>query len=291
MNMKGKFVLTTVLCLAVAALGIGAAPALAADGCTCHTDASPTATPAHTPFVVDVTDCTTCHVGWTVPHPVAVDPTLDLHATTGGVEELVPVPQFMLWGRLGAGGGYLNGVLVSMQQRLAGAGEYVAVHQMATLGVFPFGPGHFWGALASAEKGTRYRAVSQGDPGPPVVKPGLSEETVLTPQLRQETRGLNAGGNLRLGRSLRYLGKAAPSWVAGETVRIALRKYSHRPRDNRVVQRFTRVLRADDPVCVFRCLVKPRSSGRYLITAILPATAEHPRVSADAFYFRVFKPQ
>ena len=51
-------------------LSIGAAPALAADGCDCHTAVPPTngAPAAHALLVASVTDCTTCHVGMAVPH-------------------------------------------------------------------------------------------------------------------------------------------------------------------------------------------------------------------------------
>ena len=74
--MRRKIILATALCLAVATLGIGAAPALAAGGCTCHTAVPPTATAAHAPLVVAVSDCTTCHKGMTVPHPELLEPTL-----------------------------------------------------------------------------------------------------------------------------------------------------------------------------------------------------------------------
>jgi hypothetical protein len=71
--MNRRFVLAAVLCLA-AALAIGAAPALAADGCTCHTADPPTATAAHAPLVAGVTDCTVCHLGRTAPTPVRSQP-------------------------------------------------------------------------------------------------------------------------------------------------------------------------------------------------------------------------
>jgi cytochrome c5 len=119
--MRGKIVLAMVLCLiAAAALGIGAAPALAADGCTCHTAVPPTdgAPAAHATLVVGV-DCTTCHADWAVPHPdVATGLRLGFSgrsAETG----------YQLKGRLGLSGpmgamillGH-PGVLVYLQQRL-----------------------------------------------------------------------------------------------------------------------------------------------------------------------------
>ena len=54
--MRHKIVLTVLLCLATATLAIWAAPALAADGCTCHTAEPPTATAAHAPFVAGVAE-------------------------------------------------------------------------------------------------------------------------------------------------------------------------------------------------------------------------------------------
>ena len=75
----GRMLTTLVPALAlVATLGTCAAPALAQDGCDCHTAVPPTATAAHASYVASVTDCTACHVDWVVPHPDAGRSTLVL---------------------------------------------------------------------------------------------------------------------------------------------------------------------------------------------------------------------
>ena len=111
-----------------AALAIGAAPALAADGCDCHTAVPPIggAPAAHAPFVAGVADCTTCHKGMTVPHPKLVEPKLEFMA------EAIGNPVTMS-GHLAVGQRGLNGVVVYLQQQLSGASEFTDVAQVATV--------------------------------------------------------------------------------------------------------------------------------------------------------------
>ena len=124
--MRRKIALTVLFCLATAVV-IGAAPALAASGCTCHTAVPPTggAPAAHAPFVVGVADCTICHQGWTVPHPTAVQPRLEFMA------EAIGDPVTMS-GRLSVKRHGLNGVVVYLQQRASAAGEFTDVAQVIT---------------------------------------------------------------------------------------------------------------------------------------------------------------
>ena len=151
--MKRKLVLAAALCLA-AALSIGAAPALAADGCDCHTSATPSATPAHAPFVAGVSDCTVCHVDWVVPHPDVGPPVLRLSGESSATGyELSPVV-----GRAFYGGSVIAhpGVVVYLQQRLWGATAFTDLGQVTTAS------GGVTFIVASPEPFAAYRAVSQG---------------------------------------------------------------------------------------------------------------------------------
>ena len=178
--MKSKFVLAVVLCLAVAALGIGAAPALAADGCTCHTVEPPTATAAHAPLVVGVTACTTCHKGMTVPHPDLPEPTLYVKPYAAGIGADVRGGLSRPW--------LLAGVVVYIQQRacrhrLHGRRKG---HDRRGRGLYVSGIG-----LASD---LIPRAISQGLAGPPVVMPAISVPRAPkpTPTLTLRLSGLTA---------------------------------------------------------------------------------------------------
>jgi hypothetical protein len=277
--MQRKFVLVVVLCLvAVAALAIGAAPALATDGCDCHTAVPPIggAPAAHAPFVAGVSDCTTCHQGWTVPHPKAVEPKLEFMA------EAIGNPVTMS-GHLAVGQRGLNGVVVYLQQQVSGAGDFTDLAQVVTVRP-PLGAAgaFFVGAGASDAKGTRYRAISQGVAGKTVVMPALAE-TGLRPSVDiSEMRGLGPNEQLRLGRSVVAFGHAAPSWLAGEKVRFALEKKTRR--GQRVQARAQRVI-ADDSTISWR--VTPGTRGRFIVTVRLAATADHPRASGASWWFTV----
>ncbi len=267
--MKRKIILATVLCLAVAALGIGATPALAADGCTCHTAVPPTggAPAAHDPLVSGVPDCTTCHVGWTVPHPDAVSPKMTLAAW----------PYVGLGGQLqksGGNGGY-DGVTVYLQQRAPGASGFtdlMAVKTHRAVGyIFTF-HGVFEGTLTSPVWGATYRAVSQGVAGSPVVKPGLFPEVLLTPAFAKlQLRNLNKDYVLRLGRSFWATGKVKPGvLLAGEKLVFSLKKMTSM--GWRVKQVAERVIRSDG---TFSCKFTPTKRGTWEVYLRLPPTSEH----------------
>ena len=195
--MRRKIVLTVLFCLATA-LAIGAAPALAASGCICHTAVPPTggAPAAHAPFVVGVADCTTCHQGWTVPHPTAVQPRLEFMA------EAIGDPVTMS-GRLSVKRRGLNGVVVYLQQRASASSEFTDLAQAITFTPMLMDAGRFFGgAGASDAKGTSYRAVSQGVAGAAVVMPALTEARLRPSVGISEMRGLGANEQLRLGRSV-----------------------------------------------------------------------------------------
>ena len=157
--MKRRIILALLLCLSVAMLGIGAAPALAADGCDCHTAAtpSPSATPAHAPLVASVSDCATCHVDWTVPHPelpvssfYAIHLAASPEAAAGTLSGFVGIAIF----------GYSAphpGVVVYLQQRLWGATAFTDLGQVVTND-----KGGYTFTVASPQPSARYRAIAVG---------------------------------------------------------------------------------------------------------------------------------
>jgi hypothetical protein len=218
MNMKRKIVLATVLCLAVAALGIGAAPASAAGGCTCHTDEPPTATAAHEPFVASVTDCTSCHLGMTVPH-------------TG----LLTMAIFTLDGRSIDAGYRLHGngydilnlghsvkranVTVYLQHRAPGETVFTDLGQTATNKY-----GNFGFTVASPVPYACYRAVEQGQIVPSRIALPCIRILTATPTLTLGLRGLTHGA-VALGHGVRAFGRAQPTDMAGETVQFKVRKW------------------------------------------------------------------
>ena len=230
--MKRKIILATVLCLAVAALGIGAAPALAAGGCTCHTVEPLTAPTPHAPYVASITDCTVCHRGMAVPHPRLVDAKLSFGAGLPIAPYLKGSPVVDLSGQLTRPSGRgLNRVGVYLQQRVPGETAFVNVRRVATFRITFQGlsgpiyvDGNFAGPVTSPVWGATYRAVSRGVAvaGRPVVKPTLVE-TLLQPSTRIGLRGLDAKWRLKLGLSVTAHGRAFPvEVVAGETATFTL---------------------------------------------------------------------
>ena len=170
MKMKRRIVLVAVLCLAVAALGIGAAPASAADGCDCHTAVPPTggAPAAHTPFVASVTTCATCHAGWAVPHPTAIEPSLTVRPFW--TPQLVgPPPGGHVRGLHSADGAPVVGV-VYVQKRFWGDAEFVDVAQGSNVNATAT---YVTGSILQwpRDRWASFRAVAGGVAGPPVILP------------------------------------------------------------------------------------------------------------------------
>jgi len=216
--MRRKIVLAIVLCLiAAAALGIGAAPALAADGCTCHTAVPPTdgAPAVGAPLVVGV-DCTTCHRGMTVPHPELVKPTLFLGKPhTEGLSHHVHGGLSRPWLPLA-------GVVVYLQTREPTGTVYTDAGKSKTdaRGFYVLG---FGGPVSNLVP----RTISQGLAGPPVVMPAISVPTVArhTPTLTLRLSGLNRG-SVKLGDAVRAAGKVTPTDMAGQkVVRLKVQKW------------------------------------------------------------------
>ena len=221
--MKRRIVLAVLLCLATAALGITAAPALAADGCTCHTAEPPTATAAHAPLVVGV-DCTTCHIDWVVPHPNAGPPFQQLSSRTSATGHQLVGVVFHLKG------GVMNlkvvphpDVIVYLQQRLWGATEFTDLTQVTT-----GSDGKYAFTVASPPPFATYRAIAQGHVlalvggGTALFEPGAREllpKAVVTLKLL----GLRNGA-VKLGRSVRASGTVKPADMGGKVEFIVQKK-------------------------------------------------------------------
>ena len=214
--MKRKLVLAAALCLA-AALSIGAAPALAADGCDCHTVEPLSATAAHAPFVVSVADCTVCHTDWTVPHPDVGPPALWLSGkSTAAGYELSPRLGVMSF--VGPGPGWVghSGVVVYLQQRLWGATEFTDLSQVTT----DSGGGATF-TVTSPVPFAAYRAVAQGHVGALIAGGTRLFEPTLRELLPAPTVTLKKlfylkHGKVRLGKTVRARGKVRPADLGGK---------------------------------------------------------------------------
>ena len=220
--MKRTFVVAVVLCLAAtAALAIGAAPALAASGCACHTAVPPTggAPAAHAPFVVGV-DCTTCHPDWTVPHPDAEQTSLYFwprtSATglklTGSVGVVKWGPPALVYLRIGH-----PDVVVYLQRKLWGATEFTDLTQVTT-----GGKGGFSFIVASPPRFAVYRAIAEGHVGPLVGGGSALFEPVydqhfMTPKLTLKLQGVK-NGIVKLGNSVTATGTVEPADIGVKAI-------------------------------------------------------------------------
>ena len=273
--MRGKIVLAIVLCLiAAAALGIGAAPALAADGCTCHTAVPPTAPAAHATLVVGV-DCTTCHTDWAVPHPDAGIWFADLWGRSSDAG-------YKLSGRAGLPTffGFLGhpSVLVYLQQRLWGATAFTDLTQVTT-----GGKGGFSFIVASPPPFATYRAIAQGHVGP-LFGGGtglfMPKRTRLlpTPELTLKLHARFDYGiithppYLKLGNSVRVNGTVKPADLGGKVTIRVQKRINHR-----WVTRIT-AKRAISATGTYSWKFTPTTPGRFRVGATIPATATHIRV-------------
>ena len=279
--MRRKIVLTALLCLATA-MAIGAAPSLAASGCTCHTAVPPTggAPAAHVPFVAAVTDCTVCHKGMTVPHPELVEPTLYIgkpHVDGLGTN---------VDGGLSRPWLPLAGVVVYMQTKEPTATVYTDAgrHKTDARGLYVFGIGGPippWTTLIP-------RAISQGLAGPPVVMPAISVPTVTspTPTLTLRLSGLTRGA-LTFGDALTVAGKVTPTDVAGQTIRLTVQQWLvHQSRwpatgDSLFVNRTI------NATGTYSWKYTPQHPGLYRVKAKIPNTSAYTDNMTDWRSFRV----
>jgi len=279
--MRRKIALAIVLCLA-AALSIGAAPALAASGCTCHTDASPTATPAHAPFVASITDCTTCHVGWVVPHPDFIEPALT--ARLKGAGDIIHYI-YVLTGGLSIPWVPLAGVTVYPQGKAAGATDWSTIPPLAATD----GAGFWESRWVAAPAGTTFRAISEGVAGPPVVMPALSGPFQRPiPTLTLKLRGLTHGA-VALGKRLTAMGKVMPVELAGQKATIRLQRF-YLAWPGRTHKAWRTVLKAERTIGAaggFSWRFTPKVRGQYRIRPFIKGTAAYRGVTTEWRNFRV----
>lgn len=277
--MKRKIVLA-LLCLATAALGIGAAPALAADGCICHTADSQTATAAHAPLVAAVTDCTTCHKGMTVPHPELLEPTLYVgkpYAAGIGVD---------VRGGLSRPWLPLAGVVVYIQTREPAGTVYADVGKVKTdvRGLYVSGIG----AIGPPAFNLVLRAISQGLAGPPVVMPAISVPRAPkpTPTLTLRLSGLTRGA-VRRGHAVTVAGKVTPTDMAGQKVRLTVQKWLVNKARWPVTGASLVVNRTISATGAYSWKYTPKHPGLYRVKAKIANTSAYNAAITDWRRFRV----
>jgi hypothetical protein len=281
--------LTVVAVGLVVALSLGAAPALAADGCDCHTAVPPTATPAHAPYVAAVTDCATCHVDLTVPHPEP--PVLALFAM-----DLVASPEAaasQLSGFVGTAiFGHRTphpGVVVYLQQRLWGATSFTDLGQVVTNE-----QGRYTFTVASPQRLARYRAVAVGHLG--TTQGG--ETRLFAPALRRApsrfpttVTGKLVGlrrGVIRAGRALTVRGTLRPVEAAGNKVLVRIQRYDRgaRPHWQTVRER----ARVTSSTGSYSRSLTLRRAGLYRAKTLFKRTADWRATSSAWHKFRVTRP-
>lgn len=274
----------------IVALSLCAAPALAADGCDCHTVEPLTAPSPHAPYVAAGADCTVCHVDWTVPHPSARPAALK-------VERAATDAGFELRGWVGAGF-YLIAlphadVVVYLQERPAGAAMFTDVGQAVT-----GSDGRFALALASPAAYANYRAIAVGhlgkgvvvNPGknPPikiVVKLWLPTQSValFETALTLRVKGL-ARGRIALGKPLTMTGAVTPAELAGDDVLLRFQRYHSRaPHWRSTMSRSCIIGATGDYAKMFT----PRHRGRFRVRAVLNATDAYTGATTDWRQYRV----
>jgi hypothetical protein len=270
--MRRKIVLTVLFCLATA-LAIGAAPALAASGCTCHTAVPPTggAPAAHAPLVADVAACTTCHKGMKVPHPQLVKPTLYIGVYVG----------LGIFARGGLSRPFLplTDVVVYVQKKEPAETDFTRAGVVKTdrFGLYEVQLGTVGSWMA--------RAISQGLAGPPVVMPALSKPPVAlpTPTLTLRLSGLTRGA-VRLGNAVSLAGKVTPTRMAGRKVRLTVQK-----RDSAKSRwHYTTIVkRTISATGAYSWMYTPKHRGLYRCWAFIPETSAYHAAFTDWTRFRV----
>ncbi len=272
--MKRKMILATVLCVAVAALGIGAAPALAADGCTCHTAEPPTATAAHAPLVAGVTDCTVCHLGRAAPHTgTFTTPFVALRGSEATAGYRLTGKVYDMW--LGGGAPHPD-VLVFLQQRAPGADTFTDVGQATTNSI-----GNFGFTVTKPVRYAYYRAIAAGWIGPTWTSVPTIRGLKAVPGVTLRMRGLTAGA-LRLGHRLGMTATARPGDMAGETVKFNVQQRVRA----KWITRFT-VKRTVSAAGACGCTYTPRARGLYRAHAVSIKSADYARASSGWHEFRV----
>jgi len=286
--MRRKIVRAVVLCLAAtAALAIGAAPALAASGCTCHTAVPPTggAPAAHAPLVVGVTDCTTCHKGMTVPHPDLIKPSL----TVGLVRDEF---SFSATGGLSIPWVPLAGVTVYPQSKAADATDWTTLNPLKPGSRIATDGAGYWRRLVGMintplPEGTTFRAISEGLAGPPVMMPALSGPfTPSIPTLTLTLRGLKDGV---VGvNPVTAKGKAIPVELAGQKVQVRVQRWMYgSARTIKIWRRVGGATRTIGAAGDYSYRFTPKVRGQYRIRTFMDATAAYRDVTTGWWRFRV----
>jgi hypothetical protein len=213
MNRKRSAIIVLLLACLIA-LGVGATPAAAA--CDCHTTTPPAggAPAAHAPFVAGVDDCTTCHAGWTTPHPAPIEASLTARAFWVPALTGSP-PGGGIVGRHAALGDPVDGVVYG-QKRLWGTSDWVDVGQGGNVGATTR---YTAGRLVwPRDRWASVRAVAAGAAGTPVIVPAVAVARP-TPELGLALRGVDRG-------AVTVQGRARPVDLAGEVVHLSVFRFT-----------------------------------------------------------------
>jgi hypothetical protein len=280
--MRPKFALATVLCLAAAALASGAAPALARDGCDCHTAVPPTngAPAAHTPFVAIVSDCTVCHTDWVVPHPHAEAPWLFVDRTP------YVYGTHRLSGFVGVGVDLWivrrhPGVVVYLQERAWGETAFTDLGQVTT-----GAKGRFDFRVASPPRFATYRAIAQGHVGARIgggtalFKPAVTVPSLMIPVLKLKLQGVT-NGTVKIGHSVTANGTVSPADIGVK----AIIRVQERVADKWVTR--TIVYRALSATGTFTYRFTPRELGVFRVKFRMQSTEEWEFAVSPTRQFRV----
>jgi hypothetical protein len=256
---------------------------IAAPGCTdCHKspkfDNAPVPHPM--PAELGITDCATCHQGMTTTHPKAtqfVTPTFKLAVTdAGGGNKTVTVT-------LTNGTTPVAGTIVWIEMQTPPATAWTIISAGGTAGVATDASG-----VASATTttppgtGTLYRAIAEGQAGPPVVLPAFVETTVVAKEtITLKLYGLTLGA-IKLGRSVTARGVITPKLTVAQAVKLIVQK--RRANGTYANVRTLSTLRVKG---AYSKAYRPLSRGRYRMRAVLPKTALHTAALSPLRYFRV----
>jgi hypothetical protein len=215
MDPMKRFLLVFVL--AVAFVGVPAAPALAAASRTCHTAEPPTngAPAAHALYVPSVAECTACHVGLTLPHTGQVTREVIWmrgRSIDAGYRLRGQIYDILVLGR----SVQRADVTVYLQQRALGQTTFTDIGQATTnrLGNFGF-------TVTSPLPYAYYRAIAEGQIIPTRTALPCIEDLRPTPTLTLRLIGPTGGVRL-LGHSITAKVKAKPQEMAGATVRFTV---------------------------------------------------------------------
>ena len=240
----------------------------------------------HAPYVVSVTDCTTCHALWTGPPHPGTEKHLDLHLS-GRSTKMGYRLDGHLWAHsvryypfLGHGG-----VVVYLQQRIWGATEWTDLAQVTT-GRRGAARGAFTYTVASPTPWVAYRAIARGHNAATSSGSGLCmpRRTTLRPKptLTLRLSGLTKG-SITPGQSVTSKGIAKPELLAGEEIGVTVFRWHYVP----LMTKWVKVKAGTATVSAtgtYTWEFSVTRRGSYKVTAEIGRTDNHKAVRSSRFF-------